>query len=120
MSKKIMVVISMVVIFGAGFGTSLLVNSHSKGIAGGKSGKHHHTHVSKGSTLSGTVLSDSGSNLTIKLANGNTETVYLGSSTSYSQVSQINNSNISTGASIRVIGTKNSGGSLTAKKIILE
>lgn len=121
MSKKIVVIIVVIVAFGVGFGGGMLVSSHTKGSHNGKGRKHRHTLVgNRGATSSGVVLSDSGSSLTIKLSNGNTETIYTDSGTSYSQVSQIGSSNITDGATVRVMGAKNSDGSVTAKKIILE
>ena len=115
MSKKIIIIIAIIAALGIGFGGGLLVSSQN-----GKVGKHHHTLATKGAVTSGTVLSSSGSTLTIELTNGNTETIYTGSNTSYSQESTISSSNITNGASIHVIGTKNSDGSITAKKIILQ
>jgi hypothetical protein len=120
MSKKIIPILAIIVALGIGFGSGMLVNSHSKG-AHTKAGRHQHALAgNKGAASSGTVLSDSGSSLTIKLGNGSTETVYTSSTTSYSQVSQISSSSITNGATIRVTGTKNSDGSVTAKKITLE
>jgi hypothetical protein len=120
MSKKIIFIIAIIAALGIGFGGGLLVSSHHKGVHNGKAGKHHHALATKGAVTSGTVLSSSGSTLTIKLTNGNTETIYTGSNTSYSQVSTISSSSITNGATVRVIGAKNSDGSVTAKKIILQ
>ncbi len=118
MSKKIITIIVIIIALGAGFEGGLLFHSHNKGTT--KVGKHHHALTTKGATTSGTVLDNSGSTLTIKLTNGNTETIYTSSSTSYSQISTINSSNITNGATIHVIGIKNSNGSMTAKKIVLQ
>ena len=120
MSKKVIFIIAIIVALGIGFGGGLLASSHHKGVHNGKTGKYHHTLATKGASTSGTVLSSSGSILTIKLTNGNTETIYTTSNTSYSQVSSISSSNITNGTTIRVIGAKNSDGSVTAKKIILQ
>ena len=120
MSKKIIIIIAIIAALGIGFGGGLLVNSHHKGAHNRKAGKHHHALTTKSAATLGTVLSSSGSTLTIKLTNGNTEIIYTGSNTSYSQVSKISSSSITNGATIRIIGTKNSGGSVTAKKIILQ
>ena len=120
MSKKIIIIIAILIAFGAGFGTSTLVSSHHAKTRVGHNNKKHHTSAKKNITSTGSVLSDSGSTITIKLKNGNTETIYTANTTSYSQITKITNSNISNGSTIKIIGTKNNGGSMTAKKVILE
>ncbi len=120
MSRKLIIIIAIIAALGVGFGGGLLVSSHNKGAHNGKAGRHHPSLAAKGAATTGTVINNSGSILTIKLSNGSTETVYTGSNTSYSQESQISSSNITNGSSVHVIGTKNSDGSVTAKKIILQ
>jgi len=121
MSKKLLVIIAIIVALGVGFGGGILVGSHNKGVHSSKNGhKGHHALARKGSAISGKVLSESGSTITIQLSSGSTETIYTGSNTIYTQLTPITSSNISTGSTIMVIGSKNSNGSITADKIQLK
>lgn len=121
MSKKILMFITIIIALGIGFGGGILVSSHNKGSHGRLGGKGNHAHSKrKGTVSSGTVLSDSSSLITIQLPNGNTESVYTGNNTSYTQLTSITSSNISKGSVITVIGSKNSNGSVNASKIQLK
>ncbi len=120
MSKKILVIIAIIVALGVGFGGGILVGSQHKKIHSNKNGhRGQHAFIRK-SAVSGKVLSDSGSTLTIQLPSGSTDTVYTDSSTSYTQLTSITSSKITKGSTITVVGSKNNNGSLTANKIQLK
>ena len=120
MTKKILTILVIIIALGIGYAGGKITSSHNKTPHSKRSSLTHNSTHKKGSAMSGTVLSDSGSNLTIQLPNGNTETVYTSNSTTYSQLSTITSSSIIKGSTITIFGSKNSNGSLTAKKIELK
>lgn len=119
MSKKLIYLAVLAVVFlGVGFEAGRLSVSHAYGGRHSVAVRHgKKNHGAAGQRLAGTVVSNSAGNLTIKLSNGSTETVYTSSGTTYSQVSPATSSSVNQGASVTVLGTKNSDGSLNAKKV---
>lgn len=122
MPKKIILVLIIIVSLGIGFvggkltsGNHGLLSSHHKLTAKQKGRRGHHFKK----PIKGSVISINGSTLTIKLANGSTDTAYLNSSTKYTEVKSITNSSITNGSTVTVTGSKNSNGSLTAKDVVL-
>ncbi len=120
MSKKILVIIAIIIALGVGFGGGVLVSSHHKKIHPNKNGhRGQHTFIKK-SAISGIVLNDSGSTITLQLPSGSTDTIYTDNSTTYTQLTSITSSKITKGSTITVVGSKNNNGSLTANKIQLK
>ena len=72
---------------------------------------------SSGSVFQGQVSAISGSDITLQLQNGNSEVVLYSSSTPITEPTNVSISKVATGSNIRVMGTQNSDGSVTASSI---
>lgn len=90
------------------FGGRGLSSSTFAGRTGGATG---------GGFVAGTVVSMSSDNMTIQLANGNTQIVFYSSSTAVIKPEPASVSDLTTGTMVMIGGTENSDGSLTAASI---
>ncbi len=72
-----------------------------------------------GPRVAGMVISIDGTSMTVKLASGNTQTVYLNNSTTYSKQDDSSVSDIAQGKTVVVTGTAATDGSLTASNVSL-
>ena len=70
-----------------------------------------------GGATAGSILSNSNNQLTIQLAAGGSEIVFLTSSTTISKTSTVTPTDLTTGQNVMIAGTKNSDGSVTATLI---
>lgn len=121
MSKKLLVIVAIIVSLGVGFGGGILVGSHHKKGHLGKNGhRGQHALIGKRSVISGKVINESGSTITIQLPNGSTDIIYTDSNTSFTQLTPITSSKIYQGSTISVVGLKNNNGSISANKIQLK
>jgi hypothetical protein len=93
-----------------------------KSFAGGSSSSTRGTYAGRGGTsggsfVTGTIASIVGSDITLQLANGNSEVVLYSSSTPVTEPTIVSVSKLTTGTTIMVSGSSNSDGSLTATTI---
>lgn len=65
----------------------------------------------------GSIISNDSSSITVKLPDGSTKIVLLGSSTAYSNTISAAQSDLKTGSSVAVFGTTNSDGSVVAATV---
>ncbi len=70
-----------------------------------------------GGFMTGQILAVSPNNLTVSLANGNSEVVFYSSSTEIMKPSPVPSSSLGAGTRVTVVGTANSDGSFTAQSI---
>ncbi len=131
MNKNTGIIIAVVLIIVAGIGGFLGGMQYQKTRAGvtalgGANGTFRRFNgaggVQNGQNLApvrGEVLSVSNGTMTVKLANGGTTIIVLPSSANYMQTTKASQSDIKTGDTVTVIGTKNSDGSVTAQDVQL-
>lgn len=67
--------------------------------------------------VAGSVLSIDSNSITVKLADGSTKIIILGTTTTYSNTVSASVSDLKTGDNVLVIGTTNSDGSVTATNV---
>lgn len=72
-----------------------------------------------GGMVMGEIVSQDEKSLTVKIQDGSSKLVILGDSTTYSKTDKIEKAELSTGNQVRVFGTTNSDGSVTAQNIQL-
>jgi hypothetical protein len=65
----------------------------------------------------GEIISQDENSITIKIQDGSTKIVILGDSTTYSKTQSIEKSELSMGKQVRVFGSANSDGSITAQNV---
>lgn len=67
--------------------------------------------------VAGSIISIDQGSITVKLADGSTKIVLLGSSTTYANIVSAAQSDLKTGDNVLVIGSTNSDGSVTATNV---
>ena len=72
-----------------------------------------------GGMVMGEIISQDENSITVKIQDGSTKIVILGDSTTYSKTQRIEKSELSTGNQVRVFGSANSDGSITAQNVQL-
>ncbi len=72
-----------------------------------------------GEAVVGDIISQDANSITVKLADGSTKIVLLGSSTTYSNTQTASMSDLKQGLKVAVFGTANSDGSVTAQSVQL-
>ena len=72
-----------------------------------------------GGIVRGQILSIENNNMTVKLADGSSKIVILGSSTMFVQSSKASSSDVKQGDTVMVFGTTNSDGTVTAQNVQL-
>ncbi len=72
-----------------------------------------------GGMVMGEIISQDENSITVKIQDGSTKIVILGDSTTYSKSQSIEKSELSTGNQVRVFGSANSDGSITAQNVQL-
>jgi hypothetical protein len=126
----IILIIAIIVAGGAGFfggtqyqkstGTKVAANGFNRaGFAGMATGQRTGTrNAANGSGFtSGQILAKTDNSLTIKLASGGSEIVFLAPSSQIMQSSTTTIANLNVGQSVMVTGTANSDGTVTAKTV---
>ena len=76
--------------------------------------------TSGGGFVTGQIISVNGNNLTVSLANGNSQVVFYSSSTQVMKPTIVPVSNLVAGTRVAIGGTANSDGSLTAQSIQIQ
>jgi hypothetical protein len=123
MNKTTGIIIAVVLIIIAFYGGSLYGKSQATAAAtaaratfagrtgaGGFAGRGG---AGGGATM-GSILSNSNGQLTVQLASGGSEIVFMTASTTVSQSTMLTTSSLTAGENVSVVGTKNSDGSVTA------
>ncbi len=72
-----------------------------------------------GGMVMGEIISQDGNSITVKIQDGSTKMVILGDSTTYSKTQSIEKAELSAGNQVRVFGSANSDGSITAQNVQL-
>lgn len=67
--------------------------------------------------IAGSILSIDANSITLKLVDGSTKIIILGSSTTYSDTVSATQADLKSGANVAVFGTVNSDGSVTATSV---
>lgn len=127
--QKTVILCSLIAIvsFGAGYGTHMLISNgrpsgrpgdtNASGMGGDFENRRSLDNNQSSVNNSGTVVSKSDSYITIKLSNGNTQNVYIGSGTKLYTRSTIETSQLEAGDNISVTGTTNDDSNFTATSI---
>ena len=72
-----------------------------------------------GGMFMGEIVSQDENSITVKIQDGSTKMVILGDSTTYSKTQNIDKGELNTGNQVRVFGSANSDGSITAQNVQL-
>ncbi len=72
-----------------------------------------------GGMVMGEIVSQDESSITVKIQDGSTKMVVLGDSTTYSKTQSIEKAELSMGNQVRIFGSANSDGSITAQNVQL-
>ena len=72
-----------------------------------------------GGMVIGEIISQDENSITVKIQDGSTKIVILGDSTTYSKTQNIDKGELSAGNRVRVFGSANSDGSITAQNVQL-
>ena len=72
-----------------------------------------------GGIVMGEIISQDENSITVKIQDGSTKIVILGDSTTYSKTQSISKGEMGTGDQVRVFGSANSDGSITAQNVQL-
>lgn len=70
-----------------------------------------------GGIVMGEIISQDENSITVKIQDGSTKMVILGDSTTYSKTQNIDKGELNTGNQVRVFGSANSDGSITAQNV---
>lgn len=111
-----------VVALGAGvwYGSSVMGGRTASGSASTGSARSGLARISGGGFISGQIISVSGNNMTVALANGNSEVVFYSSSTQIMKPTEVPVSDLTAGSRVMIGGASNSDGSLTAQSIQIQ
>ena len=91
--------------------------SGSGASSGGSAAGSRTSRTNGGGFVTGQIISVAPNNLTVSLANGNSEVVFYSSSTEIMKPSPVPSSSLGMGTRVMVVGTANSDGSFTAQSI---
>ena len=72
-----------------------------------------------GGMVMGEIISQDENSITVKIQDGSTKIVILGDSTTYSKTQNTGKTELSIGSQVRVFGSANSDGSITAQNVQL-
>jgi hypothetical protein len=128
MNKTTSIIIAIVLIAAAFYGGTLYGKSSATaaaaaaraqfaGRAGGGAGGFGGRGGAGGGATMGSILSNANNQLTVQLASGGSEIVFLTGSTTIMKSTTVAPTDLTTGQNILVAGTKNSDGSVTATVI---
>jgi hypothetical protein len=115
------VVVAVVVAGGLGFYAGMHYPSGSIGTTGTSSfaGRFGGTGRAGGGAVTGSIVAEDSQSITVKLANGNSQVVFISTSTPITKSAQGSLADLSVGQNVVVAGTANSDGSITAQSIQL-
>jgi hypothetical protein len=105
---------------GVWYGSAIMGGSTAAHSASGASARSGYARTAGGGFISGQIISVTGNNMTVALADGNSEVVFYSSSTQVMKPTVVPTSDLSAGTIVVVGGTSNSDGSLTAQSIQIQ